>query len=354
MNWTHRIRTGLAGAGHSPDDEVVEELALHARAVYDTARAEGASAAEADERVDAADCALGQRGAEAPAASRTARRSSKPPASATSRLVGVAHDLRYAMRLLRRRPGATLRLDAHDGAGHRGDDGAVQRRVGRAGQAPAVAGGGSARAAVRNPAGQHPPPAADLTNGTYLAWRDARGTIDDIGGWSASTVTVTEPGDPQRIRIGAVTATMFSLLGAKPAIGALFTTDTAESEFVLSHALWHQLFAGSPGALGATVRIDGEPRTVVAVMPRGFTFPDRGAHAWVPLRVRQSSARIRKGATFRCSAAWRGSSRASRRRRPPPRQRARPLRAGSGSDGHRHLRQSRAGGRHGAAPSSTR
>ena len=56
MNWKQRIRTGLAGAGHSPDEEVpdeevIDELAQHARALYDTARAEGATPAEADERV---------------------------------------------------------------------------------------------------------------------------------------------------------------------------------------------------------------------------------------------------------------------------------------------------------------
>ena len=253
--------------------------------MYDTARAEGASPAEADERV-ARQIALWA--GEAPGLQRRPRRAPvvEPPASATSRLVGVAHDLKYAMRLLRRRPGATLVSMLTMALGIGATTVLFSVAWGVLGKAlPWPEADRLVRLAeTRQGSTRRLPPI--LTNGTYLAWRDARGTIDEIGGWSGSTVTVTDRGDPQRIRIGAVTPTMFSLLGAKPAIGALFTTDTAESEIVLSHALWQQLFAGSPGALGATLRIDGALRTVVAVMPRDFTFPDREARAWVPLRVR--------------------------------------------------------------------
>jgi len=285
MNWKQRIRTELSGAGNVPDDEVVQELAQHARALYDTARAEGAAPGEADERV-LQQIAIWAR--EAPRLRRRPRRAPvvEPPASATSRLVGVAHDLKYAVRLLRRRPGATLVTMLTMALG-----------IGATTVLFSVAWGVLGKplpwpdadrlvrlAEMRQGSTRRLPPI--LTNGTYLAWRDSHAAIGEIGGWSPSTVTVTHAGDPQRIRIAAVTPSMFGLLGAKPAIGAVFATDTAESEIVLSHALWRQLFGGSPAALGATLRVDGEARTVVAVMPRDFTFPDREARAWVPLRVR--------------------------------------------------------------------
>src|SRR5262249_29137274 len=52
---------------------------------------------------------------------------------------------------------------------------------------------------------------------------------------------------------------------------------------VLSHGLWQGLFAGDPAILGRTVQVNGEPRTVVGVMPAGFQLPtDLGEDAAEP------------------------------------------------------------------------
>ena len=42
---------------------------------------------------------------------------------------------------------------------------------------------------------------------------------------------------------------------------------------VLSYGLWQEM-GGSPSILGTRLTLDGIPRTVVGVMPRGFWFPD--------------------------------------------------------------------------------
>lgn len=49
MNWNARVRKAFTGVP-IPDDDVVEELAQHARAVYDAARADGWSHEEAEVR----------------------------------------------------------------------------------------------------------------------------------------------------------------------------------------------------------------------------------------------------------------------------------------------------------------
>jgi hypothetical protein len=53
MDWQTRIRQALAGAPYVPEDDVIEELAQHASAVYDAARADGCTPAEAEQRVEA-------------------------------------------------------------------------------------------------------------------------------------------------------------------------------------------------------------------------------------------------------------------------------------------------------------
>jgi hypothetical protein len=91
-------------ASHTPDDDVIEELAQHARAMYEAARADGCSRDEADRRL--AD-QLDRWRIEASALRHPSHRPpavEPPPAESSSRLTGLAQDVRYAARLVRRQP----------------------------------------------------------------------------------------------------------------------------------------------------------------------------------------------------------------------------------------------------------
>ncbi len=52
---------------------------------------------------------------------------------------------------------------------------------------------------------------------------------------------------------------------------------------VIGHALWQAAFGGAADVVGRTVRLDGEPHTVVGIMPPRYTLC--GGNVWVPLRV---------------------------------------------------------------------
>ena len=288
MDWTARVRRALADAGHGPDEEIVEELAQHAGAIYDTARADGAERAEAEARV-AQQIAIWC--AEAPRLKRRARRmpAVTVPPSESSRLVGLVQDARYGLRLLAQRPGGTLVA-------------VITMALGIAATTVLFS---VAWSVLFKPL---PLPDADrlvrvsetrqgstrglppiLTNGTYLAWRDAPATIESLGAWAPGTVTLTGAGDPQRLRVVSITPSVFELLRTRPEIGSPFTEGPAspggDTAIILSHTLWRQRFGGTPDVLGRTIHVDGEPRTVVGVMPREFNFPDPDVRAWTPLRV---------------------------------------------------------------------
>ncbi|MBI2688486.1 MAG: ABC transporter permease [Acidobacteria bacterium] len=70
----------------------------------------------------------------------------------------------------------------------------------------------------------------------------------------------------------------FTVLGAQPALGRGFLpeeeTPGHDGVAVISYGLWQQLFAGDPRALGATVRVNGDPLTIVGVAPGGFEYPN--------------------------------------------------------------------------------
>ena len=82
------------------------------------------------------------------------------------------------------------------------------------------------------------------------------------------------------------------LLGTQPVLGTGFAPDEdvngtgwglpgRNAVAVIGYGLWQQLFGGDPKVLGATIRIDGNPLTVVGVAPPGFDFPGR-AVLWKP------------------------------------------------------------------------
>jgi predicted permease len=98
-------------------------------------------------------------------------------------------------------------------------------------------------------------------------------------------VTMREGDGPSRLIGGIGTSTeLFDVLGVRPLIGAGFQPGadaaTAEPVAMLSYGLWQEL-GGDRAIVGKRITMDGTPRTVVGVMPRGFWFPDPSVRIWV-------------------------------------------------------------------------
>jgi putative ABC transport system permease protein len=98
---------------------------------------------------------------------------------------------------------------------------------------------------------------------------------------------------PARLVPGvAASAELLDVLGAAPFLGRGFHAGDdvpgAERVALLSFGLWQEL-GGSPSIIGTHVMLDGSPRTVIGVMPRGFWFPDPSVRIWTPEPLRQDS-----------------------------------------------------------------
>jgi putative ABC transport system permease protein len=132
-------------------------------------------------------------------------------------------------------------------------------------------------------------PASFMTNATYLAWNERPSTVEELAAWSGSMMTMVGAGEPERVRVVEATPSLFSLLSARPALGALFRPSPDgsldEAQAVLSHGLWQQRFGGRADVIGRPVRFDGSEYRIVAVMPASFGFPDHETRAWIPFRV---------------------------------------------------------------------
>jgi predicted permease len=123
----------------------------------------------------------------------------------------------------------------------------------------------------------------------YLELRRWSTSFDDIGAYAVGAVNIQTRDQPVRARTAAATASLMSLLGVNPVVGRVFTekedVPNAEKTIVLGHGLWRRAFGGDPSIVGRRITVDGEPRTVLGVMPASFDIPGRRIEAWVPLAI---------------------------------------------------------------------
>jgi len=105
--------------------------------------------------------------------------------------------------------------------------------------------------------------------------------------FNGANQSVDQNGTPLRVRVTRATPSFFRLLRIAPALGRTFVESDGEvgndKKVVLSYALWQSQFGGDPGAVGKDIRIDGQPFTIVGVMPKGFYFLNPNVMLWRPL-----------------------------------------------------------------------
>ncbi len=93
-------------------------------------------------------------------------------------------------------------------------------------------------------------------------------------------------GFPENLDVTEASAGTFHVVGQRPIIGRDFApadeTNGAAPVAMLNYTFWERRYGKDPSIIGRTVRLNGTPTTVIGVMPRGFSFPQK-LELWVPL-----------------------------------------------------------------------
>ncbi|HEX6964647.1 MAG TPA: ABC transporter permease [Gemmatimonadaceae bacterium] len=202
----------------------------------------------------------------------------------TRLLETTAHDLRHAVRSLRRSPGYTLAA-------------ALTLALG-IGACTTIFGAVDAvllrslpfhdldRLMAISAVSKRCPDCNNATPGHYLALRDRAHAFTSLAGYGFWSGALQGREQAEHVDGFNVTPSFFSTLGVSPAIGRTFEVDSASPaiahEVVLSDALWRTRFGSDPHVVGSTITLNGEPYTVVGVMPADFVFP-RATDLWLPL-----------------------------------------------------------------------
>lgn len=153
----------------------------------------------------------------------------------------------------------------------------------------------------------------------YRDWKRMNRSFEDIGAYASVSMNLVSDGEALRVLGTSVTANLFPILEVSPLHGRRFGVDEdvegASGTVLLSHGLWQNSFGGREDVVGRTVRLDEEAYTVVGVMPPHFTFPDRSARFWVPMRFKSTDfedrtnhylhlvARLRKESSLQAARA---------------------------------------------------
>ena len=158
-------------------------------------------------------------------------------------------------------------------------------------------------------------PRASTAVPDYFDRRAAVEAFDESALYQSRGVTIGEAGSPERVLAMRVTPTFFTVLRVAPALGRAFLPEEGEPgnerRALLGHALWIGMYGGSSAVIGREIRIDGEPHTIVGVMPEGFLFGNTDTRLWVPIAFTEQQrsddsrhsnnfqmiARLRAGAT---------------------------------------------------------
>lgn len=130
----------------------------------------------------------------------------------------------------------------------------------------------------------------------YLEWKARSRSFAGMAAFTQNRVTLTGNGDPQELPTLIVSADLLDLLGAAPMLGRGFAAgedqEGAARTLVLSHAAWQRQFGGDPSVISRAITINGEPVTVIGVMPRGFEVFGLPADVFAPFRLGPAARRF--------------------------------------------------------------
>lgn len=127
-----------------------------------------------------------------------------------------------------------------------------------------------------------------------LDLRSGSQTFDSMAGFYAfygpGDIHLDDARGPQRITGVPITEGLLPLLGVEPILGRAFTKKEVagrEPVALLGHDLWRARYDGDPEIVGRALSLDGEPTTVIGVLPESFDFeriftPGRGADLFLP------------------------------------------------------------------------
>jgi len=120
----------------------------------------------------------------------------------------------------------------------------------------------------------------------FLDWKNQSTSFEYVAARNRLTAILSDGDKPEVLNISRAGADYFRIFGVQPVIGRNFASDEDQPgkqyEAILSHRLWENRFGQDPAVLGKTIHLNGQPYTIVGVLPPG-SYDRSWTDVWVPL-----------------------------------------------------------------------
>ena len=137
---------------------------------------------------------------------------------------------------------------------------------------------------ARTPGGRSSVPAGDL-----MEWRRRTNSFQAMNAWSGVSFNISSGDRPEQVPGSRRTPGFFTMEGLPLLLGRDFLPEEGQPGndhvVILSHRLWTRQFNANPDLVGKQIRMNGEPYTVVGIMPPGM-YDRFNSQLWVPLSLR--------------------------------------------------------------------
>lgn len=130
----------------------------------------------------------------------------------------------------------------------------------------------------------------NVTQRNFAAWRDrATRSFTSMGAARYNTFAITSGDEPIRVIGVRVTHDFLPTLGVEPILGRAIRPEEARSGAaapvaLVSYGLWQSRWGGREAVLGDVLELNGQPHTIIGVLPAGFSYP-YSAEIWTPLAL---------------------------------------------------------------------
>jgi putative ABC transport system permease protein len=134
------------------------------------------------------------------------------------------------------------------------------------------------------------------SKGNVADWQERSSHLQAIGAWYVVGRTLRTDQAVQVVSTAQVSKGFFQVAAKPPLLGRTFTdeeTDRAmfntaaapvgtDPVVILSHHVWQQLFGADPEIVGKSLTLERQSWQIVGVMPAGFDLPESDADLWIP------------------------------------------------------------------------
>ena len=124
----------------------------------------------------------------------------------------------------------------------------------------------------------------------FLDWQRQATRLSGMCALSSTAMNLIGAAEPERLKVGRVSANFLGVLAVQPALGRGFLAEEdgpgAAKVALLTYEFWMR-HGGDPSIIGRSLRLDGIDTVVVGVLPPGFDFGQRVAHSdlFIPLAL---------------------------------------------------------------------